>query len=320
MPSAEANELPRLVLDESSIDFRGLTDVEIEQYLDDLNDDLRRLRTRDGHTVACPPMWDGVECLDDCELWQFLCRERDSTVDRDTLLLTYSLLSQCPEWAAGSEVETSVAVADANPSMALSVAYALDKALAGYGVACLVFGGSMRRGLLPVRGTRGEAALFFFADSAALPTFWRHLYAFENVAERDFFTLGILAFPDLAFHPDLSFRGFEGTYGDLRERVVGILGAICDYFAEEYRRCHGLPNEIQASFGRYHVDLSPESPNTRGSEQLMRQRRRDYAGKTFTCEWHAKLEPHRNRIHFAAPDPAIDGKILIGIFVKHLDT
>jgi hypothetical protein len=320
VPNVERNESHRLVLDESSMDFRGLSDDQIERHLDDLNDSLRGLRSRDDHEVACPPMWEGVKCLDECELYQFLCREHASGVDRDTLLLAFSLLSNSPEWQTDEGLEPSVAIADADSSMALSVAYAHQHALARRGVACLVFGASVRRGFMPVRGAGGEATVFFFADPAALTDYWRHLFALEDIVEREFFSFCGFAFPSLVLHPGLSFDGFEGAYRDLRDRVVAVLAALGDHFGTEYQRCHGLPHEIQAAMGSHHVDLSPESPNTRGSERLMRQRRRDFEGQTFTCEWHAKLEPHRNRIHFAVPTSDTGGKIFIGIFVKHLDT
>jgi hypothetical protein len=204
--------------------------------------------------------------------------------------------------------------------MALSVAYAFRNAIAGYGTACLVFGGVDRRGFLSVRANQDSADIFFFATTSTLQEFWRHLFAFENVAERDFFVLAVRAFPRLVLHPDLSFGRFTGAYRDLRPRVVTILAALCDHFADEYHGCQGIPRKIQAAMGRYGIELSPESPNTRGSERLMRQRRKDYVGHRFTCEWHAKIEPHRNRVHFATPAPEISGKILIGIFVDHLDT
>lgn len=113
---------------------------------------------------------------------------------------------------------------------------------------------------------------------------------------------------------------FDGAYADLRDRGVTVLAGLCDHFAHEYARCHGLPRDIQAAMGRHHVDLSPESPNTRGSQRLMRQREKICERTPFTCEWRAKREAHRNRIHFAVPSPLLDGKILVGIFVNHLDT
>jgi hypothetical protein len=315
VPSVATIDTVRIVLDEASFDFRGLSDTEIEQHLDDLNRALLVLRGG----VACAPMWDGFECLDSCELYRFLTGERPSTVARDTRILSYTLLDRCVEWNPDvPQLDTTVTIGDGKPTMALSVGYALAMWLTGFGVACLVFPRVTQRGFVAVGGSRGSHEVFFFADPLELPAFWRLLFAFESVPEHKFFELAKVAFPELVFYPPLSFRQFEGAYLDVRDRVVTILGGLNDYFCSEYREQKGLPANIQAAMGRHHVDLSPESPRTRGSTALMREREVVYNGQTFVCEWHAKLERHRNRIHFSEPSDSLDGKILIGKFTSHL--
>ena len=53
---------------------------------------------------------------------------------------------------------------------------------------------------------------------------------------------------------------------------------------------------------------------------MMRKRDVEYEGIIFRCEWHAKLKREINRIHFSVPSDELAGKILIGVFVSHLDT
>ena len=148
MLSAGTTERPRILLDESSFDFRQLSDDQIERHLDELNVALGELRSQ----VARPPMWDAVECLDDCELSRFLSRAHSSAVDRDTLVLTYRLLDRAPEWEPRAGAEMSASIGGGATQLALSVAYALKLAIVERrGAACLVFPGSPRRGFLPVR-------------------------------------------------------------------------------------------------------------------------------------------------------------------------
>jgi hypothetical protein len=131
VPSTDNADAPRLVVDEASFDFRALRDLEIERHLDELNQTLLRLREMPGFELACAPMWEAVECLDGCELYQFLCREYPSNVDRDTLLLSFKLLSQCTEWGdSASNIDPTVSIDNGEPIMALSVGYALAMALA----------------------------------------------------------------------------------------------------------------------------------------------------------------------------------------------
>jgi hypothetical protein len=44
----------------------------------------------------------------------------------------------------------------------------------------------------------------------------------------------------------------------------------------------------------------------------------EFGGEIHRCEWHAKLEPQRNRIHFALPCAGLGDRVLIGMFVEHL--
>ncbi|HEX5493066.1 MAG TPA: AAA family ATPase [Mycobacteriales bacterium] len=157
-------------------------------------------------------------------------------------------------------------------------------------------------------------------NGPALGEFWRSLFRLEDVGEHGFFDLARLAFPRLVFHSELSFRRFVGAYPDLRDRVVTILAGLCDHFADEYATSSGVPRDIEVAMGRHRVDLSLESPKTRASQRLMRLRDVTHDGRVFRCEWHAKLERHRNRIHFAAPSEHLGGRILVGIFDKHRDT
>jgi hypothetical protein len=45
-------------------------------------------------------------------------------------------------------------------------------------------------------------------------------------------------------------------------------------------------------------------------------------GTSVFCEWHIKLRPHMDRVHFAYEEKyktVVDGRIIVGIFVDHLD-
>jgi hypothetical protein len=46
----------------------------------------------------------------------------------------------------------------------------------------------------------------------------------------------------------------------------------------------------------------------------------EYGGGIYRCEWHGKRLWDRDRVHFSLPIAARDDRVLIGIFVGHLDT
>lgn len=318
MLSVETVEPVRVVIDDTSFDFRELEPRSIEDHLDDFNETVGILRQ--GGVVPRKPLYlEEFACTDEHELFEYLMSDPGKLIDRDTKYRFLNIVGKCPEWDASVPAEADVCIADDNQVTALSVAFALTSALTGRGVACLVFGACARRGFLSVRNTTGEAHVFFFATAANLTEFWRYLYELENVPEAAFFSLATRAFPDLIFHPDLSFRRFEGGYGNLLQ-VVTHLSVLNDNFLSAYRVCKGLPRDVEMVLGAAGCPgISPESPRTHNDEKKMRQRDVIYEGDIIRCEWHSKLEPHRNRIHFSFGDRFGD-RVFVGIFVDHLDT
>jgi hypothetical protein len=318
VPAAAADSRPRIVVDEASFDFREMADAEVEDALEELDDALQALCAK-GQTPAVFSQGIFVDCREGVELYDVLF-ENATSVDRDVLQRTMALLERCPEWdehaPAGCE---PLELPDA-PIDAYSAGFAFAMALEEQSVACLVAPCCSRRGFQTLYRRSQHADVLFFAEAAEARRVWRHEFALEHIAELDFFTVAEFAFPSLVFHPDLRFGKFDGSYSDLRSPVVKILGALDDHFAHVLVQRNGLPHDVAAGMGKYGVDLSPESPNTRASNALMRLRDVTYDGATYHCEWHAKIERHRNRIHFTLPSQGPGGRILIGIFAEHLDT
>ncbi|WP_328440600.1 hypothetical protein OHA71_32950 [Streptomyces sp. NBC_00444] len=325
MPGAGGGEPYRLVVDESSFDFRGLTEERLTDLLNDFSDALEELAEQ--HAVAASPWWIEVECADGRELYDVLYEGEAPRVGRDARLRMVRLMDRCPSWDTDLPgLPDQVEVGGVVQELAWSVGYAWWRTRQRHHVACLVFASGDRRGWQQVSaadGANGEPVteeVFFLAEASPFSEFWRSLFARENVAEPDFFDRAREAFPELVFADSLSFRKFDGTYTEMRDWVVRVLAVVHDHFADALVTHSGQPSDVQAELGRFGLDLSPESPNTRSKPRIMKQRDVKYDGETYRCEWHGKKERHRNRIHFSLPDPRLDGRILIGIFVDHLDT
>lgn len=318
----------RVTLDENSFDFRGLGPTALEEHLHHLNETMERIRDG-GTTIRIHPWWTDVACLDECSLIDFVYARGQGWVSRDTLLLFAIELDRCVSWdedeaaavesvvvqpvaKKGETYPSSVLSFDCSLSLGIALARAKQQMMA-----CLVFPGTTRRGLY-VHVEDDARHVYFFSDEDRLCEFWRLLFSMERVPERDFLTLAPYAFPRLAFHPDLDFRKFDGQYRELRDRVVKALCVLNDHFAEAHARHAGVSHGVNSELGGHGIEVSMESPGTRGSKTLMSHRMVAWENGTVRCEWHAKLEPHRNRIHFSEPLP--DGRILIGIFADHLPT
>lgn len=307
---------PRVVIDESSFDFRNVADPDVESALESFNDAVEQSRSQ-GQAPAVCSLYSFVECRDGVELFDLLFA-RATDVDPDVCRRTAVLLDRCDEWDELAPSGCEPASLRKAPIDAYSVGFACAMRRAGRIVGCLVVPTSACHGWKSVPSGSSTQSVFFFAMASEARVLWRSVFDTEAVGEQDFFAIAAFAFPTLAFQPQLRFGRFTGSYMAVRDAVVRILSAIEDHFGSVLTECKGLPYDVDAAMGRYGVDLSPESPKTRASESLMRQRDVDYDGTTYRCEWHAKIEPHRNRIHFTLPTQGPQGHILIGIFAEHL--
>lgn len=325
MPGAGGGEPYRFVVDESSFDFRGLAEERLTDLLNDFSDALEALVEQ--RSIAVSPYWIEVECAEGRELYDVLYEGEAPKVGRDARLRMVRLMDRCPGWDTDlpglpDRVDVDGEVRD----LALSVGYAWWRTRQRHHVGCLIFASGDRRGWVPVSArdtSTGDPAteeIFFLGEVPALSEFHRSLFAREDVTEPDFLDRAREAFPELVFADSLSFRKFDGGYAETRDWVVRVLSVVHDHFATALTVHAGQPHAVQAELGHFGLNLSPESPNTRSKPATMKQRDVRHDGETYRCEWHGKKERHRNRVHFSLPDPRLDGRILIGIFVDHLDT
>src|SRR5215467_5787920 len=153
----------RIVIDETSFNFRDLPAGHLDLFLDQFSDALQDLR-HDGLAAWRPPMFAETPCPDGQELYSYVL----ANADRDVMLRFFSLLDKVLEWDAGYPAFDEVQLSGNQPVMAWSLSYAVTAVISGHGVACLVFPGSQRRGFVEVASAIGLCKLFFFANVAKL--------------------------------------------------------------------------------------------------------------------------------------------------------
>lgn len=277
MQGAGGSEPARFVVDESSFDFRGLTEERLTDAMDEFSDTLDGLRGT--YTVAVSPWWFDAECADGRDLHDVLYEGGTPKAGRDARLRMARLMDRCAPWDPDLPgLPDEVTMKGEEPSLALSVGYAWWHAGNQRHMGCLVFPVPGRRGWHLVSAVGPETAgpaereLYFLAGSHELPEFWRSLFVRENVREHDFIERAREAFPGLDFAESLTFRKFDGGYGRMRDWVVHVLTVVNDHFPDALVMHSGVAANIQAELGRHGLVLSPESPNTRSKARIMRQR------------------------------------------------
>ena len=319
-----ADERPRIVIDESSFGFQGAGLVDISLSFNAFAGALEALLLHEGRQVCISDLLYDQPCLGTDVATVLFSSDSPAVslgLDHDIRLRVGRLLDRCCSWTSFSDfVARDVRIDGERIDVGSSLSFAVEMALRRHNMACLVLDLASRRGFRQVSADEKLAEVFFFAEAAAMTTFWRELFSREGVDEGNFFNLARDAFQSLLFAEHLSFRHFAGSYLELRDSVVKALGVLNDHFAGAHAAGKGIPYDVQARLGGLGLDVSPESPGTRGSGKLRSHRLVTFEGREYWCEWHIKIERHRNRIHFALPDSTLGGRILIGIFTTHLPT
>ena len=306
----------RFLVDEGSLSLDDVPQDEREYSLTALINQLDALRVSKEH-VQLLENWGAVKCLGGIEVAETL--NHCQVLDRDQSQRLLTLLDRCVAWSRPAAVGAdSEIVVDGRHCQGDGIAWAREKAILKNWTAVVTTSHRFAAGVHSIdKPTQSLSADVYFAVSTEdHPGFFRLLYEWEDVSESDFFERAELAFPRLVFAADISFRKFQGTYHTLRPQVVDHLGRINDRFPEVYAAENGMPNGVSSRLG---IQISIEG-NTRSSERLMWLRDVEFRGQVYRCEWHSKLEPHRNRIHFRVIDCMSETKILIGIFHEHLAT
>ena len=302
----------RFIVDETSVTARALERDDMMDALADLVEEMELVRGHAEEIAIISGYGDAWDEPDTSALsgdrvgdvWQLRGRAL-------RLLDKCAHLDEDPSFV----VEPAVLVAEeARESYGLAAAYERRRAGAGVGVFVL---GACKSPLGVGRPGADACAVPAVWDRDSGGVFYQAVIRDEATNDDDFFAHAALAFPHTRFVPGLRFNRFDGDFKALLPQVVRHLGILDRDFIGVYRAQNGRSDLVAHHLG---LDISMESPNTRRAPTLMRLREVEFGGKSYVCEWHSKIEPHRNRIHLAIGQDAGDDVVLIGIFVDHLPT
>ena len=302
----------RFVVDEGALSLDNVAETNRAESLTAVIDQLDALRVS-GESIQIIEDWGAVECLVGNDFAETMVNCQ--VLDHEQSMRLLFLLDRCVTLSRPVDSEVTV---DGIHRVGEGIAWARDQAILRNRIAAVTtphrFTAGVHRVCKPSQPPAED--VYFAVSTEDHPGFFRLLYEWEDVSESEFFERAKLAFPRLVFAADISFGKFQGAYRTLRSKVIDHLGRINDGFPEFYAAQRGMPNEISSRLG---IEVSIEG-NTRNSESLMRLRDVEFRGQMYRCEWHSKIEPHRNRIHFCVIDGVAGTEILIGIFHQHLRT
>lgn len=122
-------------------------------------------------------------------------------------------------------------------------------------------------------------------------------------------------FPNLIFADRAwaDINTLKGSPHDVFHALMLHLSVLNDH-AQHIWRTFTETNDREAALGSLGAAASPESPKTRRNSAAMKERDFVFNGSTIRCEWHTKIRPDVNRIHFFVTDESV----YVGTMIDHL--
>lgn len=300
-----------LVLDDSGLASLGGSSDSIHDGMMELSTVLSHVS--DSHfIVEKSPGAEGTMTESGVPFWSLLWEREDIDRDVRTLLgIQVDQLRELPEDEIGAleiSVDGAVCVSPAVAVAATVARVAGAITTSSVGRRCLVD--------VIVPEINAAAPVFFLVLPEDLAGCVRSDLVRLPCSEDELVAWAALAFPMLRFADGVwsQMRRFAGPFSEVRSWLLSALTGLNErgavIFSEETQ-----PNSIKARLAsETSLECSPESPKTRHNAAAMAERRASILGQEVMCEWHVKMSPTSNRIHFAFSE----GRVIIGVFADHL--
>lgn len=313
----------RFVIDETSWKFNGLSQAD---FLKDLESflDLMDSQIEQGHTICYSENLFFFEVFKNFSFYELYNPSGLIFVPRHVQERIAIIFSHLQHWEDFENLPLSFDVEinqnkiiESAPSIAW--AHHQNKNYVIDTIGCLVYPSGRTSGFLDVEVSETVIPLWFISDQISCLKFFRWIILHGTTAPSQMERFSPSAFPELDFIPGV-FNGIKNMskpYGALVEDLVHHLSVFSDYgkniFSELYIDAPG-------KFGSYNLNVSDENGGTKSNSQAKKDHTRTFKGKEIQFWWHSKLEPDRDRIHIDPSPLKSSGKIIVGIFCRHLIT
>ncbi len=312
----------RFVVDESEFNLSNVSpanrDSVIERFLD-----LIENAQDTGNDVCYDDELFQRTVLGAWTFWDLFDTTSQAQLSRETMERAASIFSSLPRWYEVDDLtpESFDVCIDGGPTQTIaSVAWAHGRTIGGglSSPACLrldVPGAAS--GELSVEVAGVSEGMWFAKDSEELKLYWRWLLAAHASHQDHIAAFAAHAFPQLDF-VDRCFDGITKMSRSCRNiapDIVRHLGALSDHGPRIFS---GPWSSVPQEFGQFRVDISDENGGTKQNGTARQEREYDLSGTKIYFWWHTKIDRDQDRIHIYPNTVATTGKILVGIFCRHL--
>lgn len=325
------------VVDSSEWSFDDWTANQVIVSIEKLLERVQTARERD-ETVWIGDDLQTRPVIDNLDLWSLSSPSSPITFAPELIQELAAWLGMAPryldeEWPEGM-IETLIQIDGDEAKENSDLAWAHHHTRTGHAVACL---GLKRSGVHSTTSSLGTVPVHWVLTEDGHRAFWQAAIKLEGDNEDALVRLALHAFPSLYFYDDVwrGLRHLGGGYLALRDeinkylRVLDAWGAWVFTFPppalnpdnEAGNAVAGsLPTNqvIERRFLGFNLTIAPENPNVYANSACRSAREIEIGSRHLYCEWHAKLELHRNRLHIHGPVPESGNRVIIAIISEHL--
>lgn len=313
----------QFIVDGKSID---LNDLEVDfwiEIIEKLLDQIEGLIS-DGYSVYFGEDLFETPLLGEKTFWELFGPTSSILLKNEILERSSAIfgrMQRCSEVGVPQEKDLKVYINNDQVEVADSIAWAHRQVVASGMpfVACICAKGRRQTGISSVI-VSGEKQSIWFAESAQdIEKYFRWLIAEYANTEGEIERLARSAFRRLEFIHNC-FSGIKGMSKPCRQ-LAPIISKHLSVFSDEGERIFaGSWCKAPTEFGFFGINISDENGKTKRNQTARKERLRIIGGEELFFWWHSKIEPHQDRIHIYPNKVLNGGKIVVGIFCRHLTT
>ncbi|MCM2505423.1 hypothetical protein NDN16_17280 [Aureimonas altamirensis] len=319
-------------------DFHGLSPAEVEELIDHALAFVETSRER-GEAVSIGDDFQTRRMHGEATLWDLFSVDSPLPLPRELSQELTAWLMRAPRyadselWPAGFE-DAMISIGGAPSVINEDIAWVHYSLRSGVPSASL----TLRASDVVVTSTAsGNVETHFVSNEPGRARFWRDMIVRDGDSLESLAQFSSRAYPDLHFVDGVltsADHHLAGGYLASRQRVQRALEILNDWGFWVFMSPPPAlaPGEarpldpdarpsnhiIELRFAGLGITAAPENPDVRGHRESRQARETLLLGRTLYCEWHVKLQPHQNRIHFHKPVAESCNKVVIGMIHEHL--
>ena len=315
--------------------FDGMSEKEVEDKIEGFLKFVSTSQDRD-ETVQIGDDFQERAMLGSLTLWEMLYKVSLPKDTRDEMISWLGRPKYYTEWddrPNGFDDIKEVSVGECEERENADVAWVHHCVREGIVAACVTLA---EGGPRETRTSLGSATVRFVKKDKDRKLFWRDAISLNGDGLNCLMRYAPHAYPNICFVDGVlcDLDTLDGGYIASSCRVQHTLAQLDDWGkwvfscpppavapTEDQQKNNGSRPSNQLMKKRFlglGLDAAPENPIVKKNRNCRNAREAEIGGRILYCEWHIKLERHRNRIYIHRPVRESCDKVVVGMIADHL--